>query len=319
MMDTTTTKTDDYFFIEEPHKLRSNFFNKDKSIQLVEILAQQQHLQKKHLKHRQQQYNNNNNIAETDKMMELSKIQTCRLTYIKKLQQSHSPQQLQHTASASMPRSFIDRLECLCKTTYESDDLSIAKRAVDALSSASKSGCCFLEKYIVMLLNFCIRKYPISSDAIKIKIDELLSRVLIVEFDRQQLIENLKRHEYKLTSVEHLVQLLQRVQDMLDYREPTAVDWLIVLLDAYFVDLATSDEVVDIINQISDQITFQCALLRETENTRCLLKTIVEISNHNSEGRNTAASTTKSLRSTIYDTNQLRHKRPYYAIEYIEI
>lgn len=317
-MDTTTPTTDDNFFIEEPQKLRSNFFNKDKSIQLVEILAQQQQKhQKNQLRYNQQHYNNN--IDETDKMMELSKLQTCRLTYIKKLRQFQSSQQLDQPTTNTMPRSFIDRLECLCKTTYDTDDHNVAKQAVDVLCNASKRGCCFLEKYIVMLMNFCITRHPISPDPIKIKIDELLNRVLIVDFDRQQLIENLRRPEYKLTSVDHLVQLLQRVQDMLDYREPIAVNWLIVLLDAYFVDFATSEEVVDMINQISAHIDSQCALLRETESTKCLMKTIIHQLDQNSTEHGTSMDTSPQKPSTTTNVNyQSKHKMPYYAVELLE-
>lgn len=274
---------DDNFFIEEPVKLRNNFFNKDKSLQMVELVAQKHH--------------------DTDKGMQLNRIQTCRLTYSKKLQQL---QQIQHHQT-TMPRSYITRLEILCQATYDTDDINVAKRAVDMLINASKSGCCFLERYIVMLLNFCTKKYPLS-DTMKIKVDELLNGVLIVDFDRQQLTENLRRPEYKLTSVQNIVQLLQRVQDMLDYREQKAIDWLFVILDAYFVELATTEEAVDIIDQISAHINFQCALLRETESTKSLLSTILEQLNDN-QGLD---------KINQSNANHLRYKRPYYSIENIE-
>ena len=150
-MDTTA---DDNFFIEEPQKLKNNFFNKDIK-QMVDLLAH-----------------------DTNKRMQLNRIQTCRLIYSKKLQQ-HQQQ----------PRSFITRLEFLCQAALNTDDVSLAEQAVDTLVSASKSGCCFLERYMVMLLNFCLKKYPLS-DTMKIKVDELLGGVMIVDFDRQQLTEN---------------------------------------------------------------------------------------------------------------------------------
>lgn len=250
-MDTTV---DDNFFIDEPQKLKSNFFNKDKTIQMVELLAQKHH-------------------DNTNKKMQLNRIQ-CRLTYNKKLQQQ--PLQNQSQLHTTTPQSFITSLEILCQATYDTDDISVAKQAVDTLVSASKSGCCFLERYMVMLLNFCTKKQPLS-DTMKIKLDELLKRVLNVDFDRQQLTENLRRPEYKLTSVDHIIQLLRRVRDMLDYREHVAINWLFVILDAYFVELATTDEAADIVEQISAHIDFQCALLRETEKSKCLLRTIDEI------------------------------------------
>lgn len=310
---------DDNFFIEEPQKLRNNFFNKDKSIQMVELMNQTHH-------------DNNKRVQPNNR------IQTCRLTYNKKLQQiqlqhlqqQHQPQLQQHTTattnnnitSTTMPKSFITRLELLCQATYNTDDYSVAKRAVETLISASKSGCCFLERYIVMLLNFCTKNHPLSDDTMKIKIEELLNRVLIVDFDRQQLTENLRRPEYKLNSVNHIIQLLRRFKDMLDYRERVAINWLFVILDAYFVELATTDEAVDIIDQISAHINFQCALLRETENTKTLLKSTVEqldndINNSENNKRNlssAAKATTKPKRVH----NQSRYKTPHYSIEYIE-
>jgi len=279
-MDTTA---DDNFFIEEPQKLRNNFFNKDKSIQMVELLAHKHH--------------------DTNKRIQLNRIQPCRLTYNKKLQQLQQLQQ--HKA---MPKSYIARLEILCQATYNTDDISVAGRAVDTLVSASKSGCCFLERYIVMLLNFCTKKYSLADDPMKIKVDELLNRVLIVDFDRQQLTENLRRPEYKLNSIEHIIQLLRRVQDMLDYREQKAIDWLTVILDAYLVELATTDEAVDVIDQISAHINFQCALLREAESTKSLLKCTVEQMDANSSR--------DKMSSSVIKGDQFR---PCYAIERIEI
>lgn len=287
-MDTTA---DDNFFIEEPQKLRNNFFDKDKSIQMVELYSQAN--------------------RDSQKKLQLNRIQTCRLTpsYNKKSQKHQ--QLLQQHNNATMPRSFITRLEILCEATYNTDDISVATRAVDTLVNASKSGCCFLERYIVMLLNFCTKTHPLTDDKAKIKVEELLNRVLIVDFDRQQLTENLRRAEYKLTSVEHIVHLLRRVQDMLDYREQTAVNWLTVLLDAYFVELATTDEAAEIIEHISAHINFQCALLREAESTRCLLKSILEHLNSPDE-------TNKMSSSSSSNVNHSRHKRPYYSIESIE-
>lgn len=290
-MDTTA---EDNFFIEEPQRLRNNFFNKDKTIQMVELLAQKHH-------------------DNTNKKMQLNRNQ-CRLTCNKILQQ-HQPlqqQQQQSQLQTTMPQSFIARLEILCRATFETDDISVAKKAVDTLVSASNSGCCFLEKYMVMILNFCTKKQPLS-DTMKIKLDELLKRVLNVDFDRQQMTENLRKPEYKLTSVDHIVQLLRRVRDILDYREQTAINWLSVILDAYFVELATTDEADDIVEQISAHIDFQCALLRETENSKCLLKSILEQLNVGTIGD--PSKPDGGLSNII----QSRHRlRPYYTIDQIE-
>lgn len=285
---------DDNFFIEEPQKLRNNFFSKDRSIQM-ELL------------------NHHENISKR-------KENSCRIAYNKKhlqhLQQHHHLQlqqttNINPTTTTAMPTSYITRLEILCQATYNTDDISMAKRAVDTLVSASKSGCCFLERYIVMLLNFCSKKHlPISEEdnTMKIKI-ELLNRVLLVDFDRQQLTENLRRPEYKLSSVNDIIQLLQRVQGMLDYREQTAINWLLVIVDAYFVDLATADEAVSLIDQISAHINFRCALMRQTESTKSILKSVVESLEVNKE---ISGSKINSI------TNQ-RHKRPHYSIEQVEI
>lgn len=293
-MDTTT---DDNFFIEEPQKLTNSFFNKDKTIQMVELLAQKHH-------------------DNTNKKMQLNRNQ-CRLTYNKKLQQQPIQQQ-QLQMHTTMPQSFITRLEILCQATYDTNDISVANRAVDTLVSASKSGCCFLERYMVMLLNFCTKKQPLS-ETMKIKVDELLKRVLNVEFDRQQLIENLRRPEYKLTSVEYVIQLLRGVRNMLDYREQTAVNWLFVILDAFFVELATTDEAADIVEQISAHIDFQCALLRETESSKCLLKSILEhLHNETNSGSTSGplAGQADSHSCNIIQSRQVL--RPYYTIEQIE-
>lgn len=299
MMEVTT---DDNFFIDDPQKLRHNFFNKDKSIQMVELLAQ---------KHPDSIVN---------KKRQLERIQTCRLTYNKKLLQIQHLQQ--HT---TMPRSFITRLEILCQATYNTSDISVAKQAVDTLVNASNSGCCFLEKYIVMLLNFCTKNHSLAHDdeTLKIKTQELLDRVLIVDFDRQQLTENLRRPENKFTSVEHIIYLLRRVQDMLDYREHKVIDWLGVFLDAYFVELATTDEAVGLIDQISAHISHRSALLRETESTKCLLNTVLEQLDNttttecatNNKEKNSQSSTMK----TLISVHRSRHERPYYSVELMEI
>lgn len=287
-MDTTA---EDNFFIEEPQRLGNNFFNKDKTIQMVELLAQKHH-------------------DNTNKKMQLNRNQ-CRLTY-NKISQQQPIQQLQSQLQTTMPQSFIARLEILCQATCDTDDISVAKKAVDTLVSASKSGCCFLERYMVMLLNFCTKKQPLS-DTMKIKLDELLKRVLNVDFDRQQMTENLRKPEYKLTSVDHIIQLLRRVRDMLDYREQTAINWLFVILDAYFVELATTDEAVDIVEQISAHIDFQCALLRETENSKCLLKSILEQLNVGTIGDPNKSD------GGLSNVIQSRHRlRPYYSIDQIE-
>lgn len=285
-------EADDNFFIEEPQKLTNSFFNQDKSIQMVELLTPK-HLDASNLS------STNNNIISKKTKAQFSRIQplTCnRLTYSKKLQL------LQH--ASTMPKSFISRLEILCQATHDTDDISLAKQALDTLISASNCGCCFLEKYIVMLLNFCTKNYHIDDDSMRIKVEELLNRVLTVDFDRQQLTENLRRPDYKITSVEHIIQLLRRVQDMLDYREHTAIGWLTVLLDAYFVDLATADGAIDIIDQISTHIDSQSALLSQTETSRCLITSMLE--------QMDGLSNDKSIIES-------RDLAPHYSIDYIEI
>lgn len=283
-MDTT-------FFIEEPQNLRNNFFSKDKTIQMVQHLNQINNIK-----------NNNNNINSHLSCRQLIHTNPKKLIQQQLLlQQNH----LENTFLATkMPKSYIARLDLLCQATFETDDISFAKQAVDTLVSASKSGCCFLERYLVLLLNFSLKKYSIS-DSMKIKVDELLDKILIVDFDRQQLTENLRRPDYKFTSVEHLIRLIRRVQDMLSYREKTAVNWLHVLLDAYFIELATSDEALDVIDQISAHADLQCALVRETETTKSLLKSILE-------------QIDTSITSSS-DVTSLRHTRPYYSIKHIEL
>lgn len=289
-MDTTA---DDNFFIEEPQKLTNSFFNQDKSIQMVELLTP------KHLDAINLSSTNNNSITSKKSKAQLGRIQplTCnRLTYSKKLQL------LQH--ASTMPKSLITRLEILCQATHDTDDISLAKQALDTLVSASNSGCCFLEKYIVMLLNFCTKNDHLEDDSMRIKVEELLNRVLTVDFDRQQLTENLRRPDYKINSVNHIIQLLRRVQDMLDYREKTAIDWFTVLLDAYFVELATTDEAIEVIDQISAHINSQSALLRQTETSRCLIRSMLE--------QMDGLSNDKSIVESRYLT-------PQYSIDYIEI
>lgn len=120
----------------------------------------------------------------------------------------------------------------------------------------------------------------------------------------------IKKPEYKLNSVEHIIQLLGRVKDMLDYREKEAVDWLSAILDAHFVELATTDEAADIIDQISAHIDFQCDFLRETENTKCLLKPIMkQLDNENGKA---------SRPAPLLNSHLLRHKRLYHIIDHIE-
>lgn len=328
------TVANDNFFIEEPQKLRNNFFNKDKTIQMVELLAQHQSKKAKHhhihfddltpsandtrMQHLNQINdigNNNNNINSHLSCRQLIHINSKRPHLLqqyqlvqKQLSSQQSPSEIysrQETLSeTNMPKSYIARLDLLCEATFNTDDISFAKQAVDMLVSASNSGCCFLERYITLLLNFCTKKYSIS-DSMKIKVDALLDKILIVDFDRQQLTENLRRPEYKLTSIEHVIQLIRRVQDMLSYEEETAISWLHVLLDAYFIELATSEEALDLIDQISAHTDFQCALVRETETTKSLLKSILE------QIDNSIANSSKD--------NSLRHTRPYYSIENIEL
>lgn len=293
---------DDNFFIEEPSKLRNSFYNPDRSIQMVELLTP------KLLDHnlstslsKKSSNNNSNSRANIKNRAQLTRIQpTCRLSSCKKLQL------VQHTST--MPKSLITRLEILCQATHDSNDISVAKQALDTLVSASKSGCCFLEKYIVMLLDFCTKKDHLANDPKRIKAEELLNRVLTVDFDRQQLTENLRRPEHKINSADHLIQLLRKVRDMLDYREQTAIDWLIVLLDAYFVELATMDEAIDIFDQISAHINSHCALLRETESTKCLLRSILEQLDLISGDKSTHKGIIESI-----------HLTPYYSIDSIEI
>lgn len=156
---------------------------------------------------------------------------------------------------------------------------------------------------------------PNNDETIKIKIEELLNRVLIIEFDRHQLIENLKRPEYKLYSIDHIIQLLNRVQEKLDHREDEniAINWLLVIVDAYFVEIATNDQAVNIIDKISKHIDFQCALLREIESTKCLLNTITE---QLDTKNNTSNQTTNS---ELITRRFSKYRWPNYSIEYLTL
>lgn len=217
--------TDDNFFIDEPIKLRNNFFNKDNSpLQMVDLLAAKNKLHHDH-------------------------------------------------------------------TNYNKRPTSL-----------------------VMLLKFCANKHP-PSNAMRIKVDELLDRVLFVDFNRQQLIETLRRPEYRLNSIEHVIQLLRKILAKFNQNDRAAADWLFVILDAYFVELATTDEASDLLEQISAHVNLKCALLRETENTKCLLKSIVATETTKKDASNDNGNTGPANKVKI----QQRHKkRPRYCIEHIE-
>lgn len=276
--------SNDSFFIEEPQKLGNNFFTKDKSIQIVELLAKKHNERigkKLQLKEIQPEHQPIRRMYQTRRSQRLLALHQVPVT--------PQPAQQETSIETVMPKSLIERLEFLCKASLNADqknEFDIAKCAVDTLVNASEGGCCFLEKYMVMLLNFCTVKYSSlntkgktvgnRTKATRNKIDELFKRVLSVDFDRHQLTENLRRPEYRIDSVDHIIQLLSHVQDTLDYRDKRAIDWLSVLIDAYFVDLATSDEAVDIIAHINNQIDSECALVREAEGTKSLLKSTLE-------------------------------------------
>lgn len=206
--------------------------------------------------------------------------------------------------------SYLTKLEYFCQEIYNTGDINVARQAIDTLINASNSGCCFLEKYLVIILNFCNMKQH----------GELLKRIFIVKFDRQQLIENLRRPEYKLNSVDHIIQLLTRVQDLLDYREhmDVAINWLLVILDAYFVEIATNDDAVDIIEKIYTHIDLQCALLREIESSKCLLNSIKEQLDMNVIHQHTSQNETQITNPSNVNAKQIIRKRPLYSIERIK-
>lgn len=195
-MDSTA---DDNFFIEEPHKLGNNFFNKDKTLQIVELLAQKHHHEK-----------------------------TTPVTKQQKAQQLH----------------------------------------------------------------------PFSISFL------------------------MKKPELKSNSAEHLNQLLRKVQQTLDYRDSKSIDWLSVALDDHFVELVKTDDAVDIIDQLGAYVDSQCALLREIENTKCLLKPIAEILDSQQltrkETKNNPPKETSPTSSKQSKQQQTARHRIFHRVDYIE-
>lgn len=308
--------TDDNFFIAEPTKLVNSFFNKDKSKQIVELLLSEKHYESENHSDKLSQLDRiHRSLFRHQKNHLKQQLQEPRMT---KPQQLHQTLLLQH--QKSMPKSCIERLEFLCQATYNNDngnveDLSVASSAVDLLISASKSGCCFLEKYIVMLTNFLIATSSYlktdDNEHMNIKCNELLNRVLSVDFDRQQMTENLRRPDYRLSSVDHVVQLLQRVQVLLDHNASSAIDWLSSLIDAHFVELSKSSEARDIMDNLSAQIISKCALLNGVCSTKNLVDSVltrIEV------GGNTQK---RDISKSTIITNQIRIT-PKYSIERIE-
>lgn len=267
MMDTT----DDNFFIDEPHKLRSTFFDNDKSRQIVQLLTH---------KHRASYSTPDKTaVVDTSRLHGLSPMQPCPITYNRKTKQFPNIQQLQKTVDIFTPRTIVDRLEILCRGAIDTHEISVAKRAVDTLDIASKSGCCYLEKFISMLINACVRMYETSiktdDELMRIKINELFERVLNMPFDKTQLTEHLKRHEYKLTETRHIQHLLDRLDAMLKQKELLAIEILFAVVDAYFVELATSEALIKSLDRISAYTESRCAFMRQSNDTNALLKELI--------------------------------------------
>lgn len=200
-MDTTAS---DNFFIEEPQNLRNNFFNRDKSIQIVELLAQKQH----HHKLAHQHHN-------------------------------HEP----HITTGN-------------KRAHHFQPFSIS----------------FM----------------------------------------------MKKPEFKLNSAEHITQLLQQVQHTLDYRDHKSIDCLSAFLDDHFIELVKTDEYVDVIGHLSAYIDSQCALLQELENTKCLLKPVVDQLERNRITKQTTKATTNTRRANSEQPNGEQRKRVYHTVDIIE-
>lgn len=195
MMDTTA---DDNFFIEEPHKLRNNFFSKDKSLQLVELLAQKHH----------------------------------------------------RSSTTNTP--------------------------VDKQQKAQQ-----------------FHPYSISF--------------------------MMKKAEIKPNSAEHLDQLLRKVQQTLDYREHRTIDRLSAVLDEHFVELVKTDDAGDIIDQLSAYVDSQCALLREIENTKSLLRPVADMLNNQHQptrvNRLPNGGPSNSKRNS---QKQASTQRIYHIVDYID-
>lgn len=191
-MDSTTV--DDNFFIEEPQKLRNNFYNKDKSLQIVELLAQKHH-------------------HETP------------ITKQQKVQQFH----------------------------------------------------------------------PFSISFM------------------------MKKPDLKTSSAEHITQLLRKVQHTLDYRDHKAIDWLSSALDEHFVELVKTDDAFETIDQLSAYVENQCALMREVENTKSLIKPISDmIDKQHTDRKNLPNGNSSSSRGTSQQHHTLANQRIYHTVDYIE-
>lgn len=227
---------DEHFFIEETHKLKNNFYNGDKSLQLF-----YQPLKKR-----------------------LPNITTNKISSNRTLAQLVEPVVVNNDTT-TMNSPLIDRLRSLCEIKSLVD-------AVETLIEATRKGCCFLEKYIAILLNYCSQQDQDYND-------KLLGKLMEIDFDKNQLTENLRRPEFKADNVVHIINLLRRVQQMLDHHESKAVDWLNVIIDAYFVELATSNDAMVIIDQIMSRIDLSCAFQKEVEITKSLLKPLTETMN----------------------------------------
>lgn len=130
----------------------------------------------------------------------------------------------------------------------------------------------------------------------------------------------MKKPECKLTSIEHIIQSLRQLQHTLDYREQRdTIDWLSVILDEHFIELVKTDEIVDIIDQLSAYIASQCELMREIEKTKCLLKPIVEqLDNSQVRNKSNKPSSSSSSSSNVTNNQNQKNQRIYHTIDCIE-
>jgi len=123
----------------------------------------------------------------------------------------------------------------------------------------------------------------------------------------------MKKPEYKLTSIEHITQLMQQIQHTLDYRDHKTLDCLSTILDDHFVELAKTDEYTDLIEHLSAFLDSKCTLIQEIENTKCLLEPMIGLLSNMSTKNPSQPNDTKSD-----SPKRVVRGKVYHKVDFIE-
>lgn len=178
-------------------------------------------------------------------------------------------------------RSYASQLDSMCQV-LDQNDINFLKSTIDILVKATTRGSCFLEKVIVKIIKSCLSR--LLSD--KSKVEDLLKRVLSIDFNRYQMSENLSKFRMP---IEHIVYLLHIIKDLFDYKERNAIEWLSALYDSYFVELTTCPMAYKTLDEITSYVDHLCRLNQEAERTKNLIRTITDVkeetNTHRKEGR----------------------------------